>query len=249
MDRLLQLALGSYIQTGNLRVTTAGHRTFAIGDGNGKRVAIRFTSASAQLGILCDPELRLGEAYMDGTLQVEEGSIADVLHLAFAQGRLARYPWWTAPRWLVRYLGRRIYQLNERGQSRRNVGHHYDLDGRLYSIFLDADRQYSCAYFEGAGQTLDDAQLAKKRHLAAKLLIEPRHHVLEIGSGWGGLALYLTETCDVRVKGVTLSEEQLRFSRALAAERERAGDVDFELTDYRDVGGTFDRIVSACSSM
>src|SRR2546423_15542319 len=97
-------------------------------------------------------------------------------------------------------------------RARHNVAHHYDLDDRLYSLFLDADQQYSCAYFENAEQSLDDAQLAKKRHLAAKLLVERNAHVLDIGSGWGGLALYLAEHCGANVTGVTLSREQLQVS-------------------------------------
>ncbi|HYS49033.1 MAG TPA: cyclopropane-fatty-acyl-phospholipid synthase family protein, partial [Xanthobacteraceae bacterium] len=116
--------------------------------------------------------------------------------------------------------------------------------GRLYATFLDADRQYSCAYFEAPDQSLDDAQLAKKRHIAAKLLLEPRRRVLDIGSGWGGLAFYLAEMCGAQVKGVTLSQEQLALSKARAEEKGIAGSVAFELADYRDVTGAFDRIVS-----
>ncbi len=135
-------------------------------------------------------------------------------------------------------------EANGRNRARKNVAHHYDLDGRLYSLFLDADRQYSCAYFETPGQTLDDAQLAKKRHLAAKLLIEHGSSVLDIGSGWGGLALYLAETSGAQATGITLSEEQLAFARGRAAERELADRVEFRLQDYRDVTGRFERIVS-----
>ena len=126
----------------------------------------------------------------------------------------------------------------------RNVAHHYDLDRRLYSLFLDADRQYSCAYFEHPEQSLDDAQLAKKRHLAAKLLVNPGARVLDIGSGWGGLGLYLAETCGAHVTGVTLSDEQHALSRARAEEKGLADRVEFRLQDYRDVAERFDRIVS-----
>src|SRR5205085_8063386 len=119
-------------------------------------------------------------------------------------------PTWARPQWAYRYLLRRWRQLNPRKRARRNVAHHYDLDSRLYSFFLDSDRQYSCAYFETPEASLDDAQLAKKRHIAAKLLVEPEHRVLDIGSGWGGLALYLADMCRARVEGVTLSEEQHR---------------------------------------
>ena len=127
--------------------------------------------------------------------------------------------------------------------SRRNVAHHYDLDGRLYSLFLDADRQYSCAYFETPDQSLDDAQLAKKRHLAAKLLLGEGQRVLDIGCGWGGLALYLAEFCGAHVTGITLSEEQPCIART-RGDRGLAGAVEFRLQDYRDLNETFDRIVS-----
>ena len=242
--RLIQCAFASFIHTGNLRVTTAEGDVFTVGDGNGKPLAIRFGSAAAQLGVLLDPDLRFGETYMDGTLVVEEGSIADLLAMVLSQDRSGNPTRWAKPQWLLRYLGRQFKQFNSRNRAQKNVAHHYDLDGRLYSMFLDADRQYSCAYFESSDQTLDDAQLAKKRHLAAKLLIEPGEHVLDIGSGWGGLACYLAETCGARVDGVTLSNQQLGFSRARAQEAGLGDRVQFHLTDYRDISHLYDRIVS-----
>ena len=153
-------------------------------------------------------------------------------------------PGWARPAWLARYLWRRLQQFNPPRRARRNVAHHYDLDGRLYSLFLDADRQYSCAYFEAPDVSLDDAQLAKKRHLAAKLLTRPGVKVLDIGSGWGGLGLYLAEMCGARVTGITLSEEQHSASNARAAEKGLAARCEFRLEDYRDLGERFDRIVS-----
>src|SRR5204862_633704 len=192
--------------------------------------------------ILLNPELALGEAYMDGTFVVEDGSIADALAILLDQPEMV--PRWGRLQWWMRYLARHARQFNWRGRARDNVAHHYDLDGRLYSLFLDADRQYSCAYFETPDATLDDAQLAKKRHIAAKLLVEPGQRVLDIGSGWGGLALYLAEMCGARVRGVTLSDEQLALSRGRAAEKGLTQRVEFELTDYREAAGTFDRIVS-----
>src|SRR5262249_4453362 len=143
----------------------------------------------------------------------------------------------------LRYLFRRLQQLNLRSRARSNVAHHYDLDGRLYALFLDADQQYSCAYFEKSDQSLDDAQLAKRRHLAAKLRVSRGTTVLDIGSGWGGLALYLAEIAGAQVTGITLSHEQYSRSRSRALERGRQ-DVTFELVDYRDIAGQFDRIVS-----
>jgi cyclopropane-fatty-acyl-phospholipid synthase len=244
MDRLLRVALEKLIRAGNLRVTTADGSTFTLGDGSGRPVAIRFTTRAAQRNILIDPELKFGEAYMDGGVVVEQGSIADVLAIALGQDRDGRPPAWARPQWLVRYLYRRLTQFNPRPRARRNVAHHYDLDGQLYALFLDADRQYSCAYFEVPGQSLDDAQLAKKRHLAAKMLIKPDRRVLDIGCGWGGLALYLAEHCGARVTGITLSEQQHARARVRAAEKGLSSQVEFRLQDYRDVPETFDRIVS-----
>jgi cyclopropane-fatty-acyl-phospholipid synthase len=244
MDRLLRTVFERLIRVGNLRVTTGGGSTFTFGDGTGTPAAIRFTTRAAERGILIDPALRFGEAYMDGGIVVEQGSIADVLAIVLGQRHDGELPAWTRLRWLFRYLNRRLRQFNPRSRARRNVAHHYDLDEQLYGLFLDADRQYSCAYFENGEQSLDDAQLAKKRHLAAKLLIAPDQRVLDIGCGWGGLALYLAELCGARVTGITLSERQLALARARAAEKGLAGRIDFRLQDYRDVPQKFDRIVS-----
>lgn len=244
MERLLRTALSRFIRCGNLRITTAGGHSFQFGDGNGSPVAVRFTSHQAIYRILLDPELRLGEAYMDGDLMMEQGSIADLLTLLLIQDRSGKPPYFARPQWLLRYLKRRMSQLNWRRRSRHNVAHHYDLDGRLYSLFLDADQQYSCAYFEAPNQSLDDAQLAKKRHLAAKLLVAPEHEVLDIGCGWGGLSLYLAEHLRARVTGITLSEEQFKRATARAHEKGLSASASFLLQDYRDTRGPFDRIVS-----
>jgi cyclopropane-fatty-acyl-phospholipid synthase len=244
MDRLLQLVLASIVRTGSLRVTTARGRSFTVGDGTGVPAAVRFTTTWALLGVLLDPELRVGEAYMDGTLVIEDGTLADFLAIAMSQNGAAWSPPMAGPLFLVRFVRRRLQQLNRRGQARKNVAHHYDLDGRLYSLFLDADRQYSCGYFEDRDQSLDDAQLAKKRHLAAKLLVRPDQRVLDIGCGWGGLTLYLAEMCGAAVRGITLSQEQLALSRARGEEKSLDQAADFRLEDYRDVVGRFDRIVS-----
>ncbi len=181
MDRLLPFIFGRFVQSGTLRVTTARGRTFTLGDGTGTPVAARFTSMRAQWAVLLDPELRLAEAYMNGTFVIERGSIADLLALVMASEAWTMPSRWLLPHWVIRYVWRRLQQFNPPRRARRNVAHHYDLDSSLYSLFLDADRQYSCAYFESPEQSLDDAQLAKKRHLAAKLLIRPDHRVLDIG--------------------------------------------------------------------
>ena len=244
MDRLLQIVLSSFVRRGTFRVTTAGGATFVCGDGTGKPAAVRFLTRAAQRAMLLDPELKLGETYMDGTLVVEQGSIADVLAVLLGQECSDKPPRWARVQWWIRYWYRRLQQFNPPQRARRNVAHHYDLDGQLYSLFLDADQQYSCGYFEKPDQTLDDAQLAKKRHLAAKLLLARDKHVLDIGCGWGGLALYLAELGRARVTGITLSGQQLTRARARAAERGLSDAVEFRLQDYRDVTDRFDRIVS-----
>jgi len=244
MDRVLQYVLGSFIRRGTLRLTTARGTVLQFGDSTGEPVAVRFKTRWTELAILLDPELAVGEAYMDGTLVVERGSIADFLLLAMSQDYGGKAPWFGRLQWVLRYLWRRLAQFNPPARARANVAHHYDLDKRLYSLFLDADRQYSCAYFEHPEQSLDDAQLAKKRHIAAKLLVGPQARVLDIGSGWGGMGLYLAEMCGARVTGVTLSEEQLALSRERAEEKGLANRVAFRLQDYRDVTERFDRIVS-----
>jgi cyclopropane-fatty-acyl-phospholipid synthase len=243
MDRLLRVVFGRLVRAGNLRVTTAAGSIFNFGDGTGTPAAIRFTTRAAERGILLDPALKFGEAYMDGGVVVEQGSIADVLAIVLGQRR-RDLPAWAGLRWVIRYLCRRAQQFNPRGRARRNVAHHYDLDGQLYGLFLDADRQYSCAYFEAPGQSLDDAQLAKKRHLAAKLLVPAGGRVLDIGCGWGGLGLYLAELCGARVTGITLSHRQLQVAHACAAEKGLTDRVEFRLQDYRDVPEKFDRILS-----
>src|ERR1039458_9959721 len=246
MDRLLRYFLKQFIRRGTMRFTTASGAEFSCGDGTGTPVAVRFLTTEAERRVLLNPELALGEMYMEGTFIVEDGSIAD----AMAEGRGILLdqpeilPRWAKLQWWLRYLVRHAQQFNPRPRSRNNVARHYDLDGRLYSLFLDADKQYSCAYFETPDATLDDAQLAKKRHLAAKLLIGRGDRVLDIGSGWGGLGLYLAEMTGANVTGVTLSTEQLQASNARAAEKNLTQSAKFFLEDYRDIPGPFDRIVS-----
>jgi cyclopropane-fatty-acyl-phospholipid synthase len=244
MDRLLELLLGRFVRRGTLRFTTARGSVFTVGDGQDPAVAIRFTTKAAERGVLLDPELKLGEAYMDGSLRIEQGSIAGLLAIVLGQTTDGMPPTWARLQWWLRFIHRRLQQLNVPTRARRNVAHHYDLDGRLYSLFLDADRQYSCAYFEHPEQSLDDAQLAKKRHLAAKLLPKENQRTLDIGCGWGGLALYLAEFCGTRVTGVTLSKEQWQRAGERGVERSLTESVEFRMQDYRDLQEKFDRIVS-----
>jgi len=242
MDRLLRFFLNQFIRRGSVTFTTAAGASFTCGDGTGRPVAVRFLTAEAERHLLLDPELALGEIYSDGVFVMEKGSIADLLEVVLGQPDMV--PRWSKVRWWIRYLIRHWQQFNPPARSKRNVASHYDLDGRLYRLFLDADMQYSCAYFETPDSTLDDAQLAKKRHLAAKLLIKPDHRVLDIGSGWGGLGLYLAEMTGANVTGVTLSEEQLGVSNARAGELGLSDRAEFRLQDYRETPGPFDRIIS-----
>ena len=242
MDRLLRYFLGQFIRRGTMTFTAASGTSFTCGDGTGRPVSARFLTERTERRILLNPELALGEAYMDGTFVVEDGSIADALEILLGQPEMV--PRWAKLQWWLRYFSRHARQFNWRGRARNNVAHHYDLDGRLYSLFLDADKQYSCAYFETPDTTLDDAQLAKKRHLAAKLLIGRGDRVLDIGSGWGGLGLYLAEMTGADVTGITLSSEQLLASNTRAAEKNLTGSARFLPSDYRDITGPFDRIVS-----
>ncbi|MCB4769267.1 cyclopropane-fatty-acyl-phospholipid synthase family protein [Ancylobacter sp. Lp-2] len=245
MERLLRSALARVVRRGSLTIAFASGEKVVLGDGSGAPLVLRFTSPAWQKQVALDPELKFGEAYMEGGMVVERGDIADLLALLMSQVGL-QVPSLPAKALMkLRFLFRHLAQFNPRERSQENVAHHYDLDGRLYSLFLDADRQYSCAYFERPDQTLDDAQLAKKRHIAAKLLFsQPDLATLDIGCGWGGMGLYLAQNARARVTGVTLSQEQLGVAQCRADERDLTDRAEFRLQDYRDVPGPFDRIVS-----
>jgi cyclopropane-fatty-acyl-phospholipid synthase len=243
-EKLLSLAFTRSVKRGTLEMTTASGRRFTFGNGQEPKVSIRFADIPAQMALCLHPELKLGELFMDGRLLIEQGSIYDLLQLLLQdnRGELDELPLHGLRRirhWMMRR------GENDADRSRRNVAHHYDLDGRLYDLFLDSDRQYSCAYFDRPDATLEEAQLAKKRHIAAKLLIDPDHSVLDIGSGWGGMGLYLAQVAGAGlVKGVTLSEEQLEVSHRRAGSAGLLDRVRFEFEDYRSTSGSFDRIVS-----
>lgn len=244
MDTLLLKTIDLLVRRGTLKVTTVNGFSATFGDGSGSPVAVRFCSSRAQRRILADPELRLGEAYVDNEIVLEEGTVAEMLELLLSQDGADRRSLSARMLSQLRLLLRRSNQNNRRASSKRNVAHHYDLNGRLYDLFLDEDRQYSCAYFEPLVDSLDEAQLAKERHIAAKLLVDRSARVLDIGCGWGGLALYLAEHYDARIMGITLSQEQYEYATARASTGPHADRVDFRLLDYRDVTGRFDRVVS-----
>nr|WP_305038075.1 cyclopropane-fatty-acyl-phospholipid synthase family protein [Neorhizobium galegae] len=216
------------------------------GGGGGRSVSIRFTDEAAERELVADPPLKLGELYMDGRLVIDDGDIYEFLALikdnTLSEGLTFGMIWRGIARVLVSQFRNRV-PINH---NRRNVAHHYDLNEKLFSLFLDEDWQYSCAYFNPPGISLDEAQIAKKRHIVAKLLAEPGQKALEIGSGWGGMAMYLSESSGVDVTGITLSTAQLKISNQRAAKRGLANSVRFELQDYYYLppDKRYDRIVS-----
>ena len=244
MQTLLKQMLSHVVQHGNLKVFMPDGSETSFGDGTGKPTGFRIHDQATVLHLLIDPDLYLGEAYTSGQLTVTDGSIYDVLKLLMANLESAETPVPVRIPYAIRKRLKRLQQDNRIGRARSNVAHHYDLSGELYDLFLDNDRQYSCAYFEKTGQSLEQAQLSKKRHLAAKLVIEPDMKVLDIGSGWGGLGLYLAQVAGAQVTGVTLSEEQFKVSNQRARKAGLDNQVDFHLKDYRELDGKFDRIVS-----
>ncbi|MFM9851971.1 MAG: class I SAM-dependent methyltransferase [Sphingomonadaceae bacterium] len=224
--------------------TTKTYGTAAEGCPN---IAIRFADSRVTRDIAMTPELSAAEAYMDKRLIIENDDIMGLLALVrmntpYEKGGDIRDASIFARMWGA--VHGRLDRLNWTARSKANVAHHYDLSDRLYDLFLDADRQYSCAYFTDPGNSLEQAQADKKAHIAAKLALKPGQHVLDIGCGWGGMALYLNRVAGVEVTGVTLSEEQLRYANAAAEKAGVADKVRFKLIDYRDVEGRFDRIVS-----
>jgi cyclopropane-fatty-acyl-phospholipid synthase len=245
IDRFLERA----VKRGRLTVvhSDGSRATFGTSDPELPDVTIRFADAGAERAIIGDPKLGAGEMFMEGRLLVEQGEVWDLVRLLKASNA-----WETKSAMLRPGLGRkalgalryRLDRVNHRRRSRRNVAHHYDLSADFYRLFLDEDLQYSCAYFTDPGVSLEQAQADKKAHIAAKLLLEPGMRVLDIGCGWGGMALYLHAKTGADVLGVTLSTEQLAVARTRAEAAGVADKVRFELVDYRDVEGRFDRIVS-----
>jgi cyclopropane-fatty-acyl-phospholipid synthase len=234
--------LSSLFRQGSLEVTLPGGKRLRLGDGEGPRVAVTIRGATTIPRIMAKPSLGTGEAYMDGRLTFEAGSIRDLLDLAGRNG-VSRQAY-RRPNALRRAWRAMTDEHNARRSARRNVHHHYDLSGKLYRAFLDPDLQYSCAYYERDDMSLEDAQTAKKRHIAAKLALADGMRVLDIGCGWGGMAMTLAGAAEVSIEGITLSDEQLATARQRAEAAGLSERVRFSLTDYRDVDGRYDRIVS-----
>jgi cyclopropane-fatty-acyl-phospholipid synthase len=232
------------ITVGQLRINDAGGKSHTIAASPGPSVAIRLHDPALHWKLVVRPHLYLPEAFVDGTLTIEEGSLYELIDLlvlnldALPEGVLSQLLNRSFTVW------RRVHQYNPLSRARQNVAHHYDLSDQLYELFLDKDRQYSCAYFHDWVDDLDAAQLDKKRHIAAKLMIRPGHKVLDIGAGWGGLALYIAGECGAEVTGLTLSVEQHRVATHRAAAAGLSDRVRFHLRDYREEDGRYDRIVS-----
>lgn len=247
MKFILATTISRLVRRGNLTLTFADGEMVTTGDGTGKPVHVRLNSKRAAWGLVLDPAFYLGHYYGTGDIDLVEGDMYDLLQTLFTGNPDFQYydGKWNRLLERARYLLRWLREKNDIRRSRNNVQHHYDLTGALYDLFLDADRQYSCAYFETPEQDLDEAQLAKKRHIAAKLTMgRPGLSVLDIGSGWGGMALYLARNLGAQVTGVTLSDEQFTISTQRAKEAGLDQEVRFLLEDYRNAPDTYDRIVS-----
>jgi cyclopropane-fatty-acyl-phospholipid synthase len=239
--------IGRFIEqllpVGSITLIKPDGRRETHGPGGGKHITVKLHDRKAAFDLFRNPRLRLGELYMDGRLTIEDGTILDLLELI-----VGAKPWEQGRR---KALGKgkagklvSLLRRNPVGKARSNVAHHYDIGNELYALFLDDDLQYSCAYFTDPKNSLEQAQLDKKAHIAAKLDLKPGQRVLDIGCGWGGMALYLHKVAGVDVLGITLSEEQLKYARRRAKEEGVSDHVKFELIDYRMVKGRFDRIVS-----
>ena len=240
---LYRKTLSRLAKLGSLTLITPKGESWQLGDGTKPEVTIRITTKGAMRRLMTHPTLAVGELYMSGGLVIEKGTLAELVELAArnvekliaAQGKIVQS---SAP------LRRRVLQYNNRLKSRRNVAHHYDLSNDFYKLFLDEDMQYSCAYYRQASDSLEQAQIQKKNHIAQKLMLKPGMTVLDIGCGWGGMAISLARDYGVKVLGITLSTEQLALARARVTAAGLNDQVRLELCDYRDLKDKFDRIVS-----
>ncbi len=242
----LSLFLSRLIRIGTLHVIDAAGKKHSFVGTATPEVTIRFHRRLLPLKLFLKPDLITGEAYMDGSLTVEDGKeIYDFLYI------ITKNLEWGPDHSMLMNGGDPynrfkswISQINPVGRSQKNVAHHYDLSGELYDLFLDPDRQYSCGYYTSADDTLEQAQENKRNIIAAKLLLKQNHRILDIGCGWGGLALHLNKYAGAAVTGVTLSKEQYDIACHRARDAGVADRVKFEFQDYRNVVGKFDRIVS-----
>jgi len=242
--RLLARVLNRLIQKGRLTVIDSFGDTWHFGPKGGRPVSIRVVDAGLPARLLLNPSLALGEGYMDGAFRIESGSLRDLVSICMSNlDALDALPANRLRDWMDAFQNRKLHH-NPISRSRANVAHHYDLSTELYDLFLDADRQYSCAYFATGQETLDGAQTLKKKHLAAKLVMQPGLEVLDIGSGWGGLALELAKQHRARVTGLSLSGEQITAAQDRAKQEGLSDQVSFELRDYRQEQGQYDRVVS-----
>ncbi|MGE4610093.1 MAG: cyclopropane-fatty-acyl-phospholipid synthase family protein [Paracoccaceae bacterium] len=243
--RFLPLFFKKVIQCGVVEIHEPNGNVTSIGGIQpGPKVTIRLTDTAIERKVLLSPEMAIAEAHMDGSLIVENGEIYDLLALILLNADGVKF---SRSRLLLRGADRQIERLRQNHsilKSRQNVARHYDLGNSFYRKWLDGDMQYSCGYFANPDVSLDDAQTAKKRHIAAKMSIKPGQRILDIGCGWGGMAIYLGMLEDVEVLGVTLSTEQLSAARARAEALNISHRIKFELMDYRHLTGKFDNIVS-----
>jgi cyclopropane-fatty-acyl-phospholipid synthase len=244
LQNLLVRNLRVLLREGNIRLHLPDQSIVFLGDGNGRLVSVRLTHPRIISRLILNPELALGEGYMNAEIVIDDDDLHGLLEIVVRNFKAGRPVWWMRAVNMIRVLRRRIDQNNFASAAKRNVAHHYDLSGALYELFLDRDRQYSCAYFKHPGDTLEQAQTHKKAHIASKLLLEPGMRVLDIGCGWGGMALSLARDYGVDVLGVTLSQEQHRVATTRADKEGLSDRVKFQLCDYRHVSGPFDRIVS-----
>jgi cyclopropane-fatty-acyl-phospholipid synthase len=246
MRALLDLVLRRFIVCGRLWVHWPDGKVSHYSGAPGPEAALRLRDARSVRQILLKPEMAIGECFMAGGLAPVDCSIYQVLDVLMSnmEAEGSHEPFIAVHAMFAR-LTRRLAQFNPVHRARRNVAHHYDLNGRLYQLFLDRDRQYSCAYFLTGEESLETAQALKKRHIARKLHLDrPDLEVLDIGSGWGGMALTLARDYGARVTGITLSTEQLAESRARVEAEGLSDRVRFEQIDYRMMNRRFDRVVS-----
>lgn len=245
---VLDRALGASIRTGRLEIRLPDGRIRSYGKGAGhkgaRHSAIAIHDWPTLRRIAYNPDLAVGEAWMNGTLTVEKGDIYEFLALCLSNFSSGPDPWAHRLQQRLRMVVRRMLMHNPVGKARENVAHHYDLGNDLFDLFLDPERQYSCGYYETPEDSLETAQARKMRHIAAKLQLAPGQDVLDIGSGWGGLGLYLARAAGVNVTGLTLSDEQQRFAATRAFREGLADRARFDLRDYRHETARYDRIVS-----